>query len=163
MRADQASRFESFHNQPFSILCHKQYFELSYELCLPPSTLTMRASAFLARVGLLSSSAVQASSDFDFNDAIAASGLIGSQFGVPGIPGQYDYLILGGGTAGLTMAKRLAEDKRFTVAVVEAGDFYEFANGNNTQIPCVISSLGTKLDMFHASNCFLLGQWQPHS
>lgn len=34
---------------------------------------------------------------------------------------SFDYLIAGGGTAGLTLAVRLAEDPTVTVGVVEAG------------------------------------------
>ena len=34
---------------------------------------------------------------------------------------QYDYLILGGGTAGLVMAARLSEDPKISVGVIEAG------------------------------------------
>lgn len=97
----------------------------------------MKLSRAVAALGLLSAAQAQEMPVFD--DTLLATGLLGSHFGVPGIPGQYDYVVLGGGTAGLTMAKRLAEDKRFTVAVVEAGDFYQFANGNNTQIPLVVS------------------------
>ncbi|KAK8115744.1 hypothetical protein PG984_012246, partial [Apiospora sp. TS-2023a] len=71
----------------------------------------------------------------EWHDSLEAKGLLGSHFGVPGIDAQYDYVVLGGGTAGLTVARRLAEDARYSVAVVNAGDFYEFANGNNTQVP----------------------------
>lgn len=74
-----------------------------------------------------------------FFESISADGLIGSHFGVAGIDAQYDFVIIGGGTAGLTLAHRLSEDSRFTVAVVDAGDFYEFANGNNSQIPSFAS------------------------
>jgi choline dehydrogenase-like flavoprotein len=34
---------------------------------------------------------------------------------------SYDYVIIGGGTAGLTLAARLTEDPAITVAVLEAG------------------------------------------
>lgn len=43
--------------------------------------------------------------------------------------------IIGGGTAGLTVAQRLAENPQLSVAVVEGGSFYEFDNGNYSQIP----------------------------
>ncbi|XXG97428.1 hypothetical protein Hte_003729 [Hypoxylon texense] len=37
----------------------------------------------------------------------------------------YDYLIIGGGTAGLTLAARLSEDLEVSVAVIEAGSYYQ--------------------------------------
>lgn len=43
--------------------------------------------------------------------------------------------MIGGGTAGLTVAKRLAEKKSIAVAVIEAGGFYEIDGGNFSQIP----------------------------
>ncbi|OBT49213.1 hypothetical protein VE00_00164 [Pseudogymnoascus sp. WSF 3629] len=45
--------------------------------------------------------------------------------GVPGVHTTFDYIVVGGGTAGITIAKRLAEDSSVTVAVVEAGTFYQ--------------------------------------
>lgn len=69
------------------------------------------------------------------NEAISAQGLLGSHFGVPGLPASFDYVIVGGGTAGLALARRLAANTSFSVAVIEAGDFYEFVNGNFTEIP----------------------------
>ena len=74
-----------------------------------------------------------------FSESIGAQGLLGSHFGVPGLSSTYDYVVIGGGTAGLTVARRLAADTSTTVAVVEAGDFYEFSNGNLSEIPAYAS------------------------
>lgn len=68
-------------------------------------------------------------------ETLSALGLLGSHFGVPGLPATYDYVIVGGGTAGLTVARRLAANPSVTVAVVEAGGLYETDNGNLTQVP----------------------------
>lgn len=59
--------------------------------------------------------------------------LYSSSFGVPGTNATFDYVIVGGGTAGLTLATRLAA--KYTVAVVEAGGFYETDNGNLSVVP----------------------------
>ncbi|KAI2602723.1 choline dehydrogenase [Hypoxylon sp. NC1633] len=40
----------------------------------------------------------------------------------------YDYVIVGGGTAGLALAARLSEDDSTSVAVVEAGTYYQITN-----------------------------------
>jgi choline dehydrogenase len=60
--------------------------------------------------------------------------LYGSSFAFPG-NATYDYVIVGGGTAGLVVAKRLSEDPSLSIAVIEAGNFYELSNGNYSQIP----------------------------
>ncbi|EMC94411.1 hypothetical protein BAUCODRAFT_73291 [Baudoinia panamericana UAMH 10762] len=60
---------------------------------------------------------------------------VGSSFGVPNENATYDYVVVGGGTAGSVVAARLAQDGRFSVAVVEAGGFYELENGNRSVIP----------------------------
>lgn len=44
--------------------------------------------------------------------------------GVRGIDTSYDYVVVGGGTAGITLAARLAESN-YTVALVEAGGLYQ--------------------------------------
>ncbi|KAL9619876.1 MAG: hypothetical protein Q9160_005523 [Pyrenula sp. 1 TL-2023] len=61
--------------------------------------------------------------------------ILGTSFGVPGANATFDYVIVGGGTAGLTVASRLAEDPSISVAVVEAGGFYELDNGNLSVVP----------------------------
>ena len=61
--------------------------------------------------------------------------VLGSAFGVPGINATYDYVVVGGGTAGLTIATRLAENPALKIAVVEAGGFYEVDNGNLSVTP----------------------------
>ncbi|KAL9637141.1 MAG: hypothetical protein Q9204_001985 [Flavoplaca sp. TL-2023a] len=71
----------------------------------------------------------------EFSENLSAAELIGSHFGIPDIPAVYDYVIVGGGTAGLVMARRLAANSSLTVAVVEAGGFYELDNGNFSEIP----------------------------
>ncbi|KAF9882808.1 hypothetical protein FE257_005140 [Aspergillus nanangensis] len=43
---------------------------------------------------------------------------------LPSFNASFDYIVVGGGTAGTILALRLAEAK-FSVALVEAGDFYE--------------------------------------
>lgn len=59
--------------------------------------------------------------------------LYSSFFGVPGTNATFEYVIVGGGTAGLALATRLAA--KYTVAVVEAGGFYETDNGNLSVVP----------------------------
>jgi choline dehydrogenase len=43
--------------------------------------------------------------------------------------------VIGGGTAGITIASRLAENSNVSVAIIEAGGFYEVDNGNFSVIP----------------------------
>lgn len=45
------------------------------------------------------------------------------------------HLVVGGGTAGTTVAARLAEDPNLSVAIIEAGGFYEKDDGNYSVIP----------------------------
>jgi hypothetical protein len=46
----------------------------------------------------------------------------------------YDYVVVGGGTAGLAIAARLSENGSRSVAVIEAGTYYE-SFGNTSEIP----------------------------
>jgi choline dehydrogenase len=61
--------------------------------------------------------------------------LTGSVFGIPGKNATYDYVIVGGGQAGSVVASRLTEHSNASVAIIEAGSFYELTNGNWSQIP----------------------------
>ncbi|KAJ5274031.1 glucose-methanol-choline oxidoreductase [Penicillium angulare] len=72
-------------------------------------------------------------------ESIKAVGLLGSHFGIPGLNATYDFVIIGGGTAGLAVARRLAENSSVTVAVIEAGDFPQFSNGNYSEVPAYAS------------------------
>ena len=44
-------------------------------------------------------------------------------------------MIVGGGTACLTLTRRLAANPSFTVAVVEGGSYYELDNEDFSQVP----------------------------
>jgi len=59
----------------------------------------------------------------------------GNSFGIPNNNATYDYVVVGGGTAGLAVAMRLAENTSYTVAVIEAGGFYQLENGNQSVVP----------------------------
>lgn len=81
---------------------------------------------------------------FAYFEGLFATQLIGSHFGVPDVPVTYDYVVVGGGTAGLVVARRLAAISSFTVAVVEAGGIYELDNGNYSEIPGYASQFTRK-------------------
>ncbi|KAJ5630887.1 uncharacterized protein N7484_010987 [Penicillium longicatenatum] len=61
--------------------------------------------------------------------------LTGNSFGIAGLNATYDYVIVGGGTAGNVVGARLTEDSNASVALVEAGSFCELSNGNWSQLP----------------------------
>ena len=92
----------------------------------------------LPRLYFLTSFALLISLIYAQTTLFPSLGLLGSYFGVPGQNATFDYVVIGGGTAGLTLANRLSA--KFSVAVIEAGDFYEFANGNNSQVPAYAST-----------------------
>ncbi|GIZ46269.1 hypothetical protein CKM354_000940100 [Cercospora kikuchii] len=91
----------------------------------------------LAQIPILSS--LFGSSDegaAQLDGRIQAQDLLSSHFGMYGWPGQsFDYVIVGGGTSGLAMARRLSQDGSASVAVIEAGGFYEIDAGNATEVP----------------------------
>ena len=55
--------------------------------------------------------------------------------------------VIGAGTAGATIAARLAAQPGVSVAVIEAGGFYEQDNGNASQIPGYSSNYMTFNDL----------------
>ena len=69
----------------------------------------------------------------------------GDSFGIPGKNASYDYVIVGGGTGGLTIAARLAEDKNVSVAVIEAGGFYQIDNGNGRSVMTNSTGASTRI------------------
>lgn len=69
--------------------------------------------------------------------SVVAATLYSNSFGVPGLNATYDYIVIGGGTAGLTIAARLAEDSNVSVAVIEAGGFYQQENGNGRSVTSI--------------------------
>lgn len=52
----------------------------------------------------------------------------------------FDYVVVGGGTAGLTLAARLSEDPNVQVAVIEPGTYYQITNPIAGEAPagCVL-------------------------
>ena len=69
----------------------------------------------------------------------------GDSFGIPGKNASYDYVIVGGGTGGLTIAARLAEDKNVSAAVIEAGGFYQIVNGNGRSVMTNSTGASTRI------------------
>lgn len=51
----------------------------------------------------------------------------------------FDYIIVGGGVAGLVLANRLTENANTTVVVLEAGTHAEEISGNWSQVPAYAS------------------------
>lgn len=58
---------------------------------------------------------------------------------------EYDFIIVGGGTAGLAVANRLSETPDITVVVIETGDSV-LHNPNVTQVTGYGRSFGTNID-----------------
>ena len=63
---------------------------------------------------------------------------------------EYDYIIIGGGPCGLTLANRLSENADITVAVIEAGASV-INNENVTNVDDFTVALGTPIDWQYES------------
>jgi choline dehydrogenase-like flavoprotein len=63
---------------------------------------------------------------------------------------RYDYVIVGGGTAGLVIANRLSEVSNITVAVIEAGGSV-LNNPNVTDPLGFIRAFGTDIDWSYST------------
>jgi choline dehydrogenase len=55
-------------------------------------------------------------------------------------------VIVGGGTSGLAVASRLAQDKSISVAIVEAGGLYEVESGLYSIVPGFAAAANTGTD-----------------
>jgi choline dehydrogenase-like flavoprotein len=63
---------------------------------------------------------------------------------------EYDHLIIGGGTSGLTVANRLSELPNISVAVIEAGGEVD-NNPNVTSVDKFSVAIGTSIDWQYLS------------
>jgi len=96
----------------------------------------MRLSRTSATLALSSVAFASLDSGSLLQQFYAPGRLLGNSFGNPSVNATYDYVVVGAGLAGALTASRLAEAlPNMTVAVVEAGSFYEISNGNYSQIP----------------------------
>ena len=114
------------------------YATLQQQPLLPTESSTLSSSFSSSIASILGLGAANEDESFkaELDGRIQSHGLLSSRFGMYGWPKQsFDYVVVGGGTAGLAMARRLSEDGSNSVAVIEAGGFYEIDGGNATEVP----------------------------
>jgi hypothetical protein len=113
------------HIKCYMISISRWRFPVFFEVC-PGFPVPCFLSAVNMKVTLLTGAlaALAAASPVN-NEKRQVNGLLSSLARVLGIDPSFDYIVLGGGTGGLGIAKRLAEDPSVTVAVIEAGTIYQ--------------------------------------
>lgn len=88
-------------------------------------------NSLLSAAGLLLTLAsVSQAAPFEYNKNLLPRNSVQASPGAA----TYDYVVVGGGTAGLAIAARLSEKGSRSVAVIEAGTYYE-SFGNTSEIP----------------------------
>lgn len=93
--------------------------------------LSLNALAILGTVSL----SLAAPTDSSQAQHEKAKRQLGILAGIPGFDATFDYVIVGGGTAGLVIANRLSAQGGTTVAVIEAGSLYQITNPVLGQTP----------------------------
>ncbi|KAF3389871.1 hypothetical protein DPV78_011424 [Talaromyces pinophilus] len=75
-----------------------------------------------------------------YQESITGLNSIVSHFGTPTINASCDYVVVGGGSAGLIISTRLAQAGKYSVAVIEAGAFPDLVYSNYSSIPADAAS-----------------------